>query len=208
MTHDDVVRLRKCLEKRALLNQLLRQWHVAGSTGVDAGHDFYERLTKEFCGYLIFKSGPKAQSCGSAVPVHAPRTALTKIHKTGKPTEAAQTMAATISGEQAAATSNSQIIDVEKEVLEAQTLVPPDLDISFRLGYTHAADEGVQTSGASLYNLGNTCYLNALLQAMTRVPALRQWCCQHQVLHRGATPNEIDGCVLCNLACDVRGLLL
>ena len=53
-----------------------------------------------------------------------------------------------------------------------------------------------------LANLGNTCYLNAVITAVSAVAALRTWLFQHQ---SGVGQDENHGpCVLCHLAEDVK----
>ena len=54
----------------------------------------------------------------------------------------------------------------------------------------------------SFRNLGNTCYLNALLHALASVPAMQQWTRQHEASHEA----QDKQCTLCDLAKDLQAL--
>ena len=54
----------------------------------------------------------------------------------------------------------------------------------------------------SLRNLGNTCYLNALIHVLTRIPFFRQWCFEHQETIMGSE-HKSENCALCTLAYDL-----
>jgi len=62
----------------------------------------------------------------------------------------------------------------------------------------------VDNMGVALSNLGNTCYLNALLHVLARVPALRHWLEQHLKMHFQAHAGL--SCPLCVVAQDVNHL--
>jgi hypothetical protein len=52
-----------------------------------------------------------------------------------------------------------------------------EIDVAALLGYTRAPpDLQPHTGTTPLRNAGNTCYLNALLHSLARVPSLRTWC--------------------------------
>ena len=76
-------------------------------------------------------------------------------------------------------------------------------DTCARLGYTLAPVGYTDSTACGLRNLGNTCYLNALLFSFSKIPALHAWCGRHQELHQNT-----QHCVLCGLARDVTELTL
>ena len=76
-------------------------------------------------------------------------------------------------------------------------LSPVEVCAAEYLGYDLAQEACQWTSATSLKNVGNTCYLNALLHALASLPQVRVWVRQHQA----ACTN---GCVLCDLAEDVE----
>ena len=52
-----------------------------------------------------------------------------------------------------------------------------EIDVAALLGYTRAPPDLLIHAGTTpLRNAGNTCYLNALLHSLARVPSLRSWC--------------------------------
>lgn len=52
-----------------------------------------------------------------------------------------------------------------------------EIDVAALLGYTRALPDLLIHAGTTpLRNAGNTCYLNALLHSLARVPSLRSWC--------------------------------
>ena len=99
-------------------------------------------------------------------------------------------------------------------VLEAQEvalprnallLTPPIQDVSVLLGYEDGAFDYVDHIGGALQNCGNTCFLNALLHVLVRIPSIRRWCGRHQVQF-GQDPGHAAECVLCALAFDLSHL--
>eukprot|EP00973_Karenia_brevis_P005065 696565-Karenia_brevis.AAC.1 len=80
------------------------------------------------------------------------------------------------------------------------------LDVASELGYVAGDDAQEDNVTANLRNAGNTCYLNALLHVLGRVPALRNWFHQHAVIwgeaHAGLN------CPLCLIATDINKLCI
>lgn len=60
-------------------------------------------------------------------------------------------------------------VEVESKPPKLQELFPLE---SVQLGWRNKSDWSV---GAGMYNMGNTCYLNAALQALFHIPALVNW---------------------------------
>ena len=81
----------------------------------------------------------------------------------------------------------------------------PDFDAALILGYDDTPQALEDNTFCALQNLGNTCYANALLNALTKIPLMRFWLLQHQQLaaHDHAHP---AGCLLCALAHDIARL--
>ena len=90
----------------------------------------------------------------------------------------------------------------QQEILSGNLLVPPRVDLADLLGYSANVVLAEDNTAASLQNLGNTCYLNATLHALARLPALRNWCSQHQQ-HCQWADGASGICALCDLAWDV-----
>jgi len=82
---------------------------------------------------------------------------------------------------------------------------PPLHDVSELLGYEDGAFDYVDHAKGALRNLGNTCYLNATLHVLTRIPSLRRWCASHQMRFAEDNGHPRD-CVLCSLAFDLARL--
>ena len=60
-------------------------------------------------------------------------------------------------------------------------------------------------TSCGIVNLGNTCYANALLNALTKIPLCRMWMLQHpQIATNDATHSS--RCLLCALAYDITRL--
>ena len=57
---------------------------------------------------------------------------------------------------------------------------------------------------ASLQNAGNTCYLNATLHVLARIPLLRNWFRQH--VQKWQRPHSRFNCFLCAIGRDVERL--
>ncbi len=89
--------------------------------------------------------------------------------------------------------------------LNALLLTPPVQDVSALLGYEDGEFDYVDHVGGALRNLGNTCFLNALLHVLARIPSIRRWCARHQVQF-GQDPDHSAECVLCALAFDLSHL--
>ena len=101
------------------------------------------------------------------------------------------------------------VLDVPR-VQEAQPVIrnhalleASEVDVSEMLGYSGEVTELVDEVSCGLRSLGNTCYLNALLHALARIPSVMHWCCRHQEsFSRDAS--HMQSCPLCNLAHDLR----
>jgi len=78
-------------------------------------------------------------------------------------------------------------------------------DVSALLGYEDGEFDYVDHVRGALQNLGNTCYLNALLHVLGRVPSIRRWCASHQ-MRFGQDPGHPVDCVLCALSLDLAHL--
>ena len=80
------------------------------------------------------------------------------------------------------------------------------LDVASALGYVSAVAGGdldVFVIGA-LRNVGNTCYLNALVHVLARIDQLRRWFQQH--LELWGVAHDGLRCPLCMLAQDINRL--
>ena len=78
----------------------------------------------------------------------------------------------------------------------------PEIDLETLLGRQTLPADGVHfqdSRTARLENVGNTCYLNALLNAFARLPAMQHWCREHRRCHADAA-----GCPVCVLASDLQ----
>ena len=84
-------------------------------------------------------------------------------------------------------------------------LAPPAQDVSALLGYEDGTFDYVDYVSGALRNLGNTCYLNAILHVLARVPSVRRWCARHQVRFAQESDHPND-CLLCALAFDLSHL--
>ena len=58
-----------------------------------------------------------------------------------------------------------------------------------------------------LENLGNTCYANAVINALAKLPLVRFWLSQHQQT-AGHQPDHSPACLLCAFARDVTQVTL
>ena len=84
--------------------------------------------------------------------------------------------------------------------------VAPVPNVADLLGYDGHGTLDTDHKMASLHNAGNTCYLNALLHVLARVPALRHW--MHQHLRRWHQAHEGFNCCLCAIAQDLSRLCI
>lgn len=86
---------------------------------------------------------------------------------------------------------------------EANVLQPIRAPVLSIMGYElfgHSAGEGA----VRLHNMGNTCYVNASLRALSCLPTVQAWSTQHK--ERCARDGVFVGCVLCSLAEDLSVL--
>jgi len=101
------------------------------------------------------------------------------------------------------------VVVVVSEV-NANYLLAPDIDLSEFLGYSSLADGGGNRIDAAFKNVGNTCYLNALLHCLAQLASVQAWSYQHEQRCISADVADLrgsrSGCVLCHLAWDVRDL--
>ena len=103
----------------------------------------------------------------------------------------------------AAAGSASDVEVVEPTVEGGALLSEPAVDVMSTLGYRADCALPIDRKVASLRNVGNTCYLNALLRALAAVPRVVLWACEHERVSR-TNPRHDKRCVLCALARDLR----
>ena len=78
----------------------------------------------------------------------------------------------------------------------------PELNLEILLGRNSFRADAVHfedSREAGLQNAGNTCYLNALLNAFARLPAMQHWCREHRRCH-----GNVAGCPVCVLASDLH----
>ena len=97
--------------------------------------------------------------------------------------------------------SHSAEVDADAEVAAA-----PVPDVALTLGYHDSFDIMDDNVEAALHNAENTCYLNALLHVLARVPAVRLWFQQHLEIW-GENHSGLQ-CPLCLIAADVNQLCM
>ena len=85
-------------------------------------------------------------------------------------------------------------------------LLAPLPNVADLLGYHGHGSLDIDNRKASLQNAGNTCYLNALLSVLARVPALRHWVDQH--LQKCYVTHAGFNCCLCAIAQDLSRLCI
>ena len=84
-------------------------------------------------------------------------------------------------------------------------LAEPTFDAAALLGYSMDAEVLEDNSMCGLFNIGNTCYLNALVTVLSKVTATRSWLLQHQA--QALDDDDHDApCTLSHLAQDVYRL--
>jgi len=91
------------------------------------------------------------------------------------------------------------------EVRNAKYIQPPEIDLCDVLDYGSLAAEGGDRIEAAFENVGNTCYLNALLHGLAQLASVQEWCHQHRRVCPCARIADSD-CVLCHLAQDIQYL--
>lgn len=93
---------------------------------------------------------------------------------------------------------DGQSVNLRRALLEV-----PEVDMSNLLGYDGDITSVIDHARCGLRNIGNTCYLNALLHALARIPAVMHWCYIHLECSKGDA-SHARPCCLCNLAQDLR----
>ena len=83
--------------------------------------------------------------------------------------------------------------------------VDPELDAALVLGYDAIPQAFEDNTFCGLQNLGNTCYANAVLNVLAKLPCCRLWLLQHQQLAQHDAQHPL-GCLLCILAQDIARL--
>ena len=98
-----------------------------------------------------------------------------------------------------------EAMDLETEYLAAATC-REGVNGARDLRYTTNSALSTAHGARGLRNLGNTCYGNALLFALARIPSVRRWCKDHS--ETAVTP-PLHGaqCPLCMLGHDISHLL-
>ena len=86
----------------------------------------------------------------------------------------------------------------------AELLADPSVDVLPLLGYRDDVPLPPDRRLASLRNVGNTCYLNALLHALAAIPRVALWACSHEREARARPRHNGDQCPLCLFAKDIR----
>ena len=75
------------------------------------------------------------------------------------------------------------------------------MDGRARLGYRDDVALAIDRVQVALRNVGNTCYLNALLHALATIPRVARWSAGHERLARDRPHGN---CPLCKFAADIR----
>ena len=83
----------------------------------------------------------------------------------------------------------------------AQLLEAPSVDGRAHLGYRDDCALAIDRAQVALRNVGNTCYLNALLHALATIPRVALWSAGHERLARDRPHSN---CLLCKFAADIR----
>ena len=82
-------------------------------------------------------------------------------------------------------------------------LSEPAVDVMNVLRYPAGVPLPIDRRAAPLRNIGNTCYLNAILHALAAIPRVASWACGHQAA-RARERHNVERCQLCAFARDVR----
>ena len=82
---------------------------------------------------------------------------------------------------------------------------PSQIPVADLLGYMLFDMDYEDSTLCGLRNAGNTCYLDALLCVLAKVPSVRTWLLGHQQLAL-RDENHQDECLLCALALDIARL--
>ena len=99
-----------------------------------------------------------------------------------------------------------QELSCNLERLNTQLLTEPDTDAIGLLGYDllwrcWPPQSGEHHTVRAMRNVGNTCYINALLAALSAVPSARAWCKQHLEHHA-----SLETCLPCKIGFDLQEL--
>ena len=96
--------------------------------------------------------------------------------------------------------SSSDVEVIEPVAVEEALLSAPAADVMEVLGYRTDCNLPIDRKAASLRNVGNTCYLNALLQALAALPRVAMWASEHARMARASPSHDVQRCALCAFA--------
>ncbi|MAF76427.1 MAG: hypothetical protein CMF17_11365 [Idiomarinaceae bacterium] len=88
--------------------------------------------------------------------------------------------------------------------INACLLAMPAVQAAELLGYTTGDVADEDHTSCVLRNIGNTCYLDALLHILAKVPSVRAWLSGHRML--ATEDDHSTSCLLCWLAGDIHRL--
>ena len=100
----------------------------------------------------------------------------------------------TLKDETLLALSNAHLLDINRQS-------SPELTTLLGTPSVHTA-----TRSRGMRNLGNTCYGNALLAALSRLPRLRGWLSQHTSDFASGIQHHRLHCAICRLAPEFQGI--
>ena len=91
------------------------------------------------------------------------------------------------------------------EEVNTELLTEPDTDAAGFLGYDLTKICGSATV-RGMSNIANTCYINAMLAALSAVPAVRCWSKEHLQHHEQARGGGVKTCLACQFGFDLQEL--
>jgi ubiquitin C-terminal hydrolase len=203
--------------------------YIVLASGAHAGPATCERWAREFRGLLHLENSKGGRLLGSTssstkAEASAPASCSTAVREepielspaASKCTQFANipdnttSMHVSVLSSIGAASSSSQPPEVvplpAMEIVNAEIFNSPDIDFAHLLGYSVSSEISTASCDRGLSNLGNTCYLNALVAAMAHIPLVRTWAREHRQ-RCGTLVEHVGSCVACCLAEDVVGLL-